>query len=752
MNERTPGATIGPISSSPRPSLALLAVGALALAAHAGTIVVKPGVRDAFAPEFSRTLARSSTHTVAASLQETVSKPGEVGFGNPFITQQGRVYVFNNQSDAPERVYQFPGNAHWFKQLGARVAISDNWLAFASMREGTDPTSPLPAAVYVVGKTNGQWTQCPTVGGLLDCTPSVGAFDAYPQMPILRFPLHRTMQWTDLSLAVSNNTLAIADHAAGKLWIYRYNTASQAWALEHQSPGDAISRLGKGLAIDGDHVAVSSTFSSNGYDAGPHPGIVSILKRSASGTWNTTASSEGHFSTGIFGARLAFNAGNLVVTGGTTSRILAFYRVNSNGQLSAPFVVPTSSTPNQLAISGNTLAVAMEDTIRTLVVYRRDLTGTGTTWKATSSMDGRVYAAQNFNIGGYPGADEIGLAGDNLSLGWRGFGLDAQNSLIGAFIRQKVSALDACKNVDNLVQNCSFDIPSSTAWSLLSWNGASASANYANGEMTSNISNAGSDFWHVQARTKVSLPSAATYTLKFRARSTGTRSIQVNLGHNGTQDNNWTSYARVNATLNSTMQEFSFDLVGIPADVNAVLDFNLGRAGTLPVILDGVSLIKKETTAAPLSCNGAGNLVQNCSFDIPTSTAWSLLSWNGASAWPNYANGEMTSNINNAGSDFWHIQARTKVSVASAGTYNLKFRARSTGTRTIVVNLGHDGTQDNNWASYGRVNATLTSNMQEYSFDLAAIPADANSVLDFNLGNAGTLPVTIDDVRLTLRP
>lgn len=588
MSDRTPS------SSSPLPhrSLSTLAIGLLALSAHAGTVVVKPGARGTFAPEFARTLARSSTHTLAASQQETIVKPGEAVFGGGTIGAQGAVYLFNDASDVPERVYQYPGNTNFQKAVGSRVAISDNFLAFASVREGDDPRFPQPAAIYVAAKTNGQWPQCPTVGGVLDCTPITGAFNVYPQQPIVRIPLLRTLNWADISLAVSNNTLAIADNGQSQVWIYRWNTSSKTWNQEFflDEPDDR--RFGIGLAIDGDMVAVSSSFS-NGYEDGQEPGYVRILKRGTSGGWSFASMSYGTFTTGNFGYKLAFNAGSLAVLGGTASRIMATYRVATDGSLSTPSVVPMPAKPLQIALSGNTLAVSFEDTVRTLGIYKRNTSGTGTTWNAVSSLDGRLYTSQNFNGWSYPGADEIGLNGDKLSLGWRGYGLDAQNTLIGAFVREKVSEIDACKTPGNLVQNCSYDIPTSTAWQLLTWNGASGYPNYANGEMANTIYWAGTDFWHVQARTKLVIPSAGSYRLTFRIRSTGARSVIVNIGHDGSQDNNWTSYDRFTVPLSSTMQEYSATVPSLPADAKAVLDFNMGNGGTLPVIIDGVSLVKR---------------------------------------------------------------------------------------------------------------------------------------------------------------
>ncbi|HEY6528426.1 MAG TPA: carbohydrate binding domain-containing protein [Cellvibrionaceae bacterium] len=75
------------------------------------------------------------------------------------------------------------------------------------------------------------------------------------------------------------------------------------------------------------------------------------------------------------------------------------------------------------------------------------------------------------------------------------------------------------------------------------------------------------------------------------------------------------------------------------------------------------------------------------------------------------------------------------------------FRAKADSNRVFVVNIGHNGNQDNNWQSYGRENVSATTDWTEYSYEFQT-PMDANAFLDFNVGNAGTSAVTIDSVSL----
>ena len=161
------------------------------------------------------------------------------------------------------------------------------------------------------------------------------------------------------------------------------------------------------------------------------------------------------------------------------------------------------------------------------------------------------------------------------------------------------------------------------------------------------------------------------------------------------------------------------------------------------------------------SCRDPLNVVRNCSFDSVTNTAldgwqqggqWQLLNWNGGSSWADFNNRQLRINVQNPGSDMWHVQARTTVALAQSGTYRLTFRAKADAVRSFVVNLGRNGSSDNRWTSYGRVSAAAGPDWVIYSFDLPNIPQDPAAYLDFNVGNQGAVAVTIDSVKLRLAP
>lgn len=156
------------------------------------------------------------------------------------------------------------------------------------------------------------------------------------------------------------------------------------------------------------------------------------------------------------------------------------------------------------------------------------------------------------------------------------------------------------------------------------------------------------------------------------------------------------------------------------------------------------------------TCARSSNAVPNCSFEVTTATNWQIVTNSGGSAWPSWGDtdssdrkggSEVKVNINSSGSAPWHVQLRTQLALDNAGSYVLRFKAKTEDARKIEVNLGEQG---GNWESYFNTGpVTLASQWQEYSFLLEDIPVDAAAVLDFNVGEYSTDAVYIDEVSVT---
>ncbi len=575
-------------SKKSKPIILALVTLAMSSASFAGTVMTKPGDQSLYAPEFGSALARDGNYIAIGAMQETVAIPGEPIFGNGFLGSQGVVRLFNGSSSTPERIYQFAGNNHIYKKFGAKISMSSKWMAITSLNH--DYVTYKPTAVYIVGKTNNQWTQCPTVNSVVDCDTLVSENGSTPVKPIVRITLPERFEARELGIAISDDYLVIGDSRNSKLAIYKYDATQSRWIEEYSETSLAERHLGTAVAIEGDKVAVSSPFFKEGdLTVGAEKGTVKIYKRNTNGVWYISGSSYGHFTEGNYGRSLDMHSGNLVISSGQfeSPTHLTFIRVDDSGTLGAPYTIPTTiGVRNYLSVYGDTAVSATATAAKSVVIYKRN--PANETWSEVNSLDGALYkhlnTPSNFD---YNAVDPVDLVGDDLVLGWRGF-----NANQGAVIHEKISLIDSCKTPSNLVSNCAFDNSNGSGWQFLNHMGAAAAVNYSGSQLNAVIYYGSNVHWHIQARTAVNLATSGTYKLTFLAKADTYRSITVNLGHNGNQDNNWVSYGQTTFSPGPQWTEFTFEFNGIPADTNAFLDFNLGNAGTTGVSIDGVKLSK----------------------------------------------------------------------------------------------------------------------------------------------------------------
>ncbi|MET0356393.1 MAG: carbohydrate binding domain-containing protein, partial [Cellvibrio sp.] len=580
----------------------------VSVSTQAGVIVPKPAPHESQNPEMARVLARVGTYTIAGAEQETRTVPGDVIVAEP-SQFQGAVYLFNGTNATPERVYQFPGLTHTMEYAGWSVAMSNQWVAFTTSPYNKSTTQPAQydtneTYIYIAGKTNGAWASCPTLNSVANnCNESFRDNGSNISKPLTRIgfgyrtdPGGRRLSLDNFELAISDKYLVVTDSSKSIVKFYRYDAASNNWILEHNVDDDDYKTFGKSVAIYGDKIAVSSTWEGN---TAVSNGTVRIFHRNATtGTWSMTSQVDGHYLNGTFGRKIKMDGNNLVVTNG--SNLLAFFRFDSNDRLTgSPYMLTTPNEVTNLSLYGDMLAVSGYSPELPLTIYSRNTANSALEWKRITGLKSDFYA--NINIGstgGYFGADEIGLVGDDISLGWRVFNPTTPSFFHGGVIHEKISLLDPCRSPKNLVTNCSFDNVTNTSlngsasgnnWTLLNHNGGSGGVSYNDRQMRVNVYSPGYDMWHIQARTPVNLSQAVKYKLSFRAKADSNRSFVVNIGHNGNQDNNWQSYGRetVYATTNWTEYSYEFQM---PMDSNAFLDFNFGNAGTSAVTIDGVSL------------------------------------------------------------------------------------------------------------------------------------------------------------------
>lgn len=100
------------------------------------------------------------------------------------------------------------------------------------------------------------------------------------------------------------------------------------------------------------------------------------------------------------------------------------------------------------------------------------------------------------------------------------------------------------------------------------------------------------------------------------------------------------------------------------------------------------------------------------------------------------------------GSFLHSVQAIQNVSLGKSGRYKVSFDAKSTAERQIAVKAG--GGADRGWTKYSNEESIkLSENLESYAFTFDMLAdTDLAARLEFNLGNNGTAPVWLGNVRV----
>ncbi|WP_185602092.1 S-layer homology domain-containing protein, partial [Paenibacillus sp. 598K] len=185
----------------------------------------------------------------------------------------------------------------------------------------------------------------------------------------------------------------------------------------------------------------------------------------------------------------------------------------------------------------------------------------------------------------------------------------------------------------NYIVNGAFD-DSTASWAFQPFAppedlfGGVGSVSVDQGAVKTTIEQEGRETYAVQlVQSEVPIAKDATYQLSFDAWSTGERTMDVAISG---PDRNYVRYMKDRTVdLTSQPQNFQFTFTSdVDTDPNARLEFNMGKAGTAPVWIDQVKLIKlagpdESHQQAPLP---DGNLIYNGSFDQGTDRMgfWSI--------------------------------------------------------------------------------------------------------------------------------
>jgi len=140
-----------------------------------------------------------------------------------------------------------------------------------------------------------------------------------------------------------------------------------------------------------------------------------------------------------------------------------------------------------------------------------------------------------------------------------------------------------------LVRNGTFD-NDATSWSLGKGEGygnSAASASVVDGRYVVEITNGGTEEWHVQVvQAGMKLEAGRSYVFSFDAGSTAERSMFVAVGEAGGE---YTKFFQQTVTITTQVQPFSFEFTASASSDNVRVEFNIGKS-TAGLSLDNVSL------------------------------------------------------------------------------------------------------------------------------------------------------------------
>lgn len=301
---------------------------------------------------------------------------------------------------------------------------------------------------------------------------------------------------------------------------------------------------------------------------------------------------------------------------------------------------------------------------------------------------------------------------------------------------------------DNLLTNGNFASGSDgwDVWAITS--PGEATQTIENGKITYNITNAGTEDWHIQLKQSgLTLEQGSKYRLTFKAVSSETRTIKAAMLSSGYT---WYGGADIPLTQNEEKDvviEFTMDK---ETDPETTMVISMGKIGdTTPpsvITLSDFSLVKLEDSSGASGQPIGENQLINGDLSQGTD-GWNIWSISGdGKADASIENGKVTYAITNVGTNDWDIQLKQEnLTLVKGCTYQITFKAVSSETRTIKALMQENG-GDYTW--YGGQDISLEKDQeQEVSIYITMNEeTDSNAALVISMGkiaDVDTPPSTI---------
>ncbi len=251
-------------------------------------------------------------------------------------------------------------------------------------------------------------------------------------------------------------------------------------------------------------------------------------------------------------------------------------------------------------------------------------------------------------------------------------------------------------------------------WSANFNEGGVGSYDASSGELLVDITNGGTDDWHVQlSQSPLKIRKGENYTVSFYARADAlNRSIKVLVGEVG---DDYTPYGieEYNLTTTMTYYEFTFTMTENTDDA-ASFQINMGgNATSVNIFLDDIGVYSYAEPEVIIITGIEGELLSNGDFSDGT-TGWGTGINTPAVGSYDASSGELFVDVTTAGTDGWHVQLlQGGLTIRQYENYTVSFYARAESSRDIEVIVGEEGGE---YTSYGQGTYTLTTTMTLYTF------------------------------------
>jgi len=293
----------------------------------------------------------------------------------------------------------------------------------------------------------------------------------------------------------------------------------------------------------------------------------------------------------------------------------------------------------------------------------------------------------------------------------------------------------------NLVQNGTFDNGTSN-WETYKHSSINADLSINNnGNATYAIYNGSNAYWKLQLLQRgLNLQQGITYRVKFKARASYNRNIQVS----GSNNSDNTEYFKEIIGIKTSWDDYEFEFTMNNAnDANSRLNFRLGGNSNLYVYIDDVILEAVDCGEAGPDCS---ELVSNGNFDVNTND-FELGQFGGASGnwfWRHSGGQYAHIDINNGGNANWKTQLiQHGISLVEGRDYIITFSAKADFTKDVFVE-----TTNTAGANYSGGSVNIETTWQSYSIPFTMnASTDNNARLNFHLGGANN-KIRFDDISI----